>query len=881
MKYTVQFLFFLLLLTVKSYASPFSYPIDAYSLDESLHSRLNKKNLSIEDKVFVKQGHFYTYGIDEKPATEDDVRIKFWGINLAPPLTFPESKEKARELAKSISNLGFNLVRILGLDKFPVSEQYLTLLERDAKNPLISFNPENEAGLKRLLSALSEEGVYISLVLKSGYTYDSTRNCRKEGDRAVCVPDAAEKITGFDGPSKPAKGSKHIDIFNSEIREHLKLYTDHIVGVIKQFPNIAMLELNNENSLIELFRKPKDFLPPVYTLELNDKWNNWLSEKYGSYGNMLSVWNKKAPPYLESDYSYSKGKSNGWMIRELKQDAHLNKYKFKRRNVNLIAGGVYSVSVVADRKDISSVKINLLGNNKRVNTGKVQKTVVGSNSVNLCLRSSETVKHGIIDISVLAENKPSAIIITQAQSSDPANLITSKYDLSDKITGVQAVKLTDDGSCLYPDRVYEDYLTFLHDVEDQYYDEMVQYVKSLIDVPVNTTQSKYGGLLGQAIQIKHSDFMTSHFYWDHPSIPSNNQNNWTMRNHSFVNNLDKFIGKLFSYPLIDGMPTVVSEFNVNHANQFSAGGYLTAAAYANFQDVDGLVLFTYYRSGGDSRKNIQNKRLAHWYSIIGDSRFSSLSLTASNLFRRTDNKVAEKVEFLTVAERSKPLYWGYPIRNINKQLQLEEVTGSDKLFDLSMPITNRFRLTSDPSKHIAMGSDDKDINSKTKELVWNGNNNIIIDTPKTQAVVGKIASSMNMTDVVVHTDESYQHGVVAISSLSSDDIVDSKEILITLVSEGKNENTELLKVNKRYRLCVKKGAHCVDDFWSKAAGDFKVRSMKLNLRIKNSMAKAMLHTLNSEGLSIRSKEIEPVEGVYNIELDGDKDSVLWYKIKEL
>jgi len=58
-------------------------------------------SLTGADRVFVKDGHFYTVGEDLSPNTEDDQRIRFYGVNLA----FGANSSHAWHLCRCTSNV--------------------------------------------------------------------------------------------------------------------------------------------------------------------------------------------------------------------------------------------------------------------------------------------------------------------------------------------------------------------------------------------------------------------------------------------------------------------------------------------------------------------------------------------------------------------------------------------------------------------------------------------------------------------------------------------------------------------------------------------------------------------------------------------------------
>ncbi len=97
-----------------------SPPVYLFSFDQDkLHgapdfSSLNQP-LTPADRVFVRDGHFFTVGPDLRPGTADDRRIRFFGMNLAFGANFPV-KEDAPRIAKRLRRLGVNLVRLHHMD---------------------------------------------------------------------------------------------------------------------------------------------------------------------------------------------------------------------------------------------------------------------------------------------------------------------------------------------------------------------------------------------------------------------------------------------------------------------------------------------------------------------------------------------------------------------------------------------------------------------------------------------------------------------------------------------------------------------------------------------------------------------------------------------
>jgi len=201
-------------------------------------SRLNRA-LTQADKVFVKNSHFYTVGRDLKPHTADDRQIRFFGANLAFGANFPEKQDAAR-IARRLRKLGINLVRLHHMDTSP---------DRDPANarsiltngPYPSINPVSLERLRFFLDALKAEGIYANLNLHVGYEF------RPAVDNVPAIP----------GADRLPTQSKPLHIFYPKMVE---LQCEYARNLLKQLnlkddPVLAMVEIDNESSLIDSWQK--------------------------------------------------------------------------------------------------------------------------------------------------------------------------------------------------------------------------------------------------------------------------------------------------------------------------------------------------------------------------------------------------------------------------------------------------------------------------------------------------------------------------------------------------------------------------------------------------------------------------------------------------
>src|SRR5216684_1684723 len=195
--------------------------------------------LTAADRVFVKNGHFYTVGDDLAPNTEDDQRIRFYGVNLAFGANFPLKGDAAR-IARRLRRLGVNLVRLHHMDSTldPASSPsnangILTT------GPYPTFNDVSVQRLRDFLDALAIEGIYADVNLHVGYQF------RPDVDQVPALPNQAM-------PSQ----SKPLHIFYPRMVQLQQQYAQQLIGKLRLKDDVALalVEIDNESSLMQAWQ---------------------------------------------------------------------------------------------------------------------------------------------------------------------------------------------------------------------------------------------------------------------------------------------------------------------------------------------------------------------------------------------------------------------------------------------------------------------------------------------------------------------------------------------------------------------------------------------------------------------------------------------------
>jgi hypothetical protein len=141
---------------------------------------------------------------------------------------------------------------------------------------------------------------------------------------------------------------------------------------------------------------------------------------------------------------------------------------------------------------------------------------------------------------------------------------------------------------------------FALEVHQKYFQEMLDYLHGIgVKIPISVT-GRFDDLADMKSMSSKLDFIGANFYYDHPywaagkpawQLPSYYRNDNPLQDtgeHSFAATIG--LAEIYNKPL------VVREWNYCWPNPWRGEGMLEAAAYADFQDIDAMILFTYETS---------------------------------------------------------------------------------------------------------------------------------------------------------------------------------------------------------------------------------------------------------------------------------------------
>lgn len=232
-------------------------------------------SLDAGDRLYVKGSHFFRLGADSRQGTRDDSRVRLFGVSLANAANFPEEKD-AQRLAQRLRKLGFNAVRLHHLD---------TVLSDSQEQPrgiltTAAFPSFNEAALRRLrtlINALKAEGLYVNLNLHVGYQFRP----------------AVDQVTPLTPGEQMPFASHPLHLFEPRMISLQAEYVQQLLRrlELKDDPALAMIEINNESSLLGAWQRTQlDGLTGEYERLLQQNWQKWVLRQYGSADQACAVW---------------------------------------------------------------------------------------------------------------------------------------------------------------------------------------------------------------------------------------------------------------------------------------------------------------------------------------------------------------------------------------------------------------------------------------------------------------------------------------------------------------------------------------------------------------------------------------------------------------
>jgi len=589
-------------------------------------SHLNRP-LQPADRIFVRDGHFYRVGPDLMPNTDDDERVRFFGLNFCFGANFPEERDASR-IARRLRKLGVNLVRLHHMDSQPDSnpDNAGSTLTR---GPYPSWNTVALRRLRAFLDALAAEGIYVNVNLHVGYQFRPS-------------VDGVPPHPSFPSQSKP------LHIFWPRMVE---LQAEYARGLLEALglrgdQVLAMIEINNESSLLRDWQTGSlgNVLVGDYRVEFERQWNQFLRERYGTTEALRAAWGPGEPDGEEllpgqwkiENHAPARGEppepmeADGAPAIRVRVTAGGNPVILKQTGFSVEEGQPYlaEVEIRADlpageqRTVYWDVKLD-------VSPWRTQRGInisVGSEWRRFQMVFTATFPmqgNGRFGLSI--ERLAGTAVYVRNASLKRAG----RRSLAEGQSLEQGnVALVSDQEIAVEPRV-NDFLDFLVEADRRHLNAIRDAVRAATDelVPITGTQMGYGGLLNLDSH-RDLDYLDNHFYVDHYNFPNVawDGRDWRIRDSSAVGTgLQAFQNMAVARAF--GRPYTVSEYNQPWPNRQGAEIDPALAAFAAFQDWDGIVHFAYEHS------RTWEAGVPHGFNLNGDwAKFANFG-QAAWLFR--------------------------------------------------------------------------------------------------------------------------------------------------------------------------------------------------------------------------------------------------------
>ena len=292
--------------------------------------------------------------------------------------------------------------------------------------------------------------------------------------------------------------------------------------------------------------------------------------------------------------------------------------------------------------------------------------------------------------------------------------------------------LSNDAFGTWVSAAQHDWMSFLLERERKYNETMYSYIRDDLGAkqPITGTQI---GFTTHDSQLGH-DLIDIHGYWKHPQFPGESWDSqeWIVENDSILNADESVLHRLMSARL-EGTPYTVSEYNHPAPNTYSSEAIPLLAAYAAFQDWDGIYFYSYSHTNDYASRSINN-----FFDIIGHTPKMLMMPVAAHLLLRSDIDSARET---AVSTRNREELTDYLVESEGGLWRLPVL---DESLSSTAPLIHQtvLRYGDDPEA-ATIPAIDAEIDryvSDTGELIWDRSDPersfVTVRTPETKGFVG-------------------------------------------------------------------------------------------------------------------------------------------------
>ena len=812
------------------------------------------------------------FSFDGKP-------IRFWGTNLVSEGAFPD-KNKAWFVAGRLHKMGFNLIRLHHLDNGWGSG---SLLEygKDTRH----LNLPTLDKIEYLIAQLKTNGIFINMNLNVSRIFSKLDGVA-DADSLI---EFAKGVTLFD---------PYLISLEKEYANQLLTHVNPYTGLaLVDDPVMAMVETVNENSLYSIWRggKLKPFalgggLTIRHTIMLDTMWNTFLESKYQTTTALAQTWNEGS--------SSSSGKNlivNG----DFEGASISTNWSLELHNG---ATGIITKDATSPFAGISSGKVlipNATGTNWHIQFKNVGSTIKKDSIYTLSFAgradSNRTLTFVVtrdndpytyykgIDVHLTTEWKTFSfsfvppednIGYTRIAFQIPAkgtywfdNVSMIQVGVDGLLVGeslennsVKRINFSDCGK--FSDNRVKDISAFYIKLQDDFFAEMKDYLKNNLGVKVAVVGSNWNAGPGDLTSQTKMDYVDNHAYWDHPSFPNIpwSSTDWLINNTPMVTSGYGTMPDLFAGAPFTGKPYTISEYNHPFPNRYQSEAPIFLSSYASFHNTNGIMFFDY-----NSSYDWESDKVSSYFSINRNTAMMSLMPSVAFAFR--NNFIAVSNDPLTI----------HFTNNEILLLPKKDNGGWQTLsfFDKKLTLTHAIRTESynsnssfDFSTLPKAGS--SPYQSDTKEITWDNNGLLKVNTPKYIAATGLLNNFGNTEMGNLKIISANGFGSLTWLSLQDDSLAKSQTSLLTISTMLQNTGM------------IWDGTTTIHDQWGNAPTQMEPIILTLQLKIfADSISITPLDVTGLEISGQRKNYFPSTPNTFLISIDQSQQKSVWFGIEKV
>lgn len=829
----------------------------------------------------ITEQHRVTVGNDGQFYSNGQA-IRFWGVNMTIGANFP-SKADAPGVATRMRKMGINLVRIHHADSpswgGPNSSIFL-----DGNQGTRQLNPVTQDLLEYFIGQLKQNGIFVDIELNVSRKF-------QESD-GVLYADSLD-----DSNKAEILFDPHIRMLQKEFAQQLLTHVNPYTGLtLAQDPVVAMLEMNNENTILRYWKS--DYLHRFNTgglmlqrhkQMLDDLWNEWLLDKYGNDTNLSNAWGSGGitGDNLLENSDFENG-TTPWSV-ELHETAQAaltldnqNAYggtysgrldvtqttgtawhiQFKNIGFSLEAGVTYELAFAARADGNYTVFADL----KRDNAPY---TFYAGFDAEL----SPNWQAYFFEFTAPEDNNDNGrlALIPNNQTGQFWFDNFSIYRLDNSGLGngeslnnqtVRRIRWSDRQS-YSPARV-ADMIEFYMEVQKDHFDDLRAYLRNTLNVQMPITGSNALASPADAATQEDLDYVDDHSYWEIPVLLDGNftSPNWYILNEPMVQ-AEEFsaVTIAFSGQAYANKPYTISEYNHCFPNRYRTEMMPFLVSYSSYHGADGIMLFEY-----SSRNNWAEDQVNRFFSLHRDNAVMSMFPSFAYAFRHG-----------LVEENPNPIILNYSREWLHNSPMIDPTSFWTPFvpFDERLAFTHTFQTgtydaaTTTDFNNLPVSSGSP-YTTQTGETTLDTDIGLIKTATDRFITIGgflNTAAPETAGDLTVQNADGF--GVVSWLSLDSNPLFNTSKSLLTLGTRTQNTNMVWTTAE---------GFPTVNNNWGTAPTEIEPRQVTLRLNIDADYI--LLYPLNELGAEQNSTQIFPISGTtFQVPLNQLSDETTWWGVE--